>query len=96
VPARLAAAGVAGVAGVVGASEVVSCSRRSRPASPAPADTASRPIPTTESMMSFGLMAMRSRLTATRGVHTANAGTGSGAASPQAMARASEAATRST
>jgi hypothetical protein len=57
VPVR--AAGVAGVAGVVGASLVVSCSpRRSRPASPAPADTASRPIPTTESMMSFGLMAM--------------------------------------
>jgi hypothetical protein len=57
---RAAAAGVAGVAGVVGASFVASSSlRRSRPASPAPADTASRPIPTTESMMSFGLMAMR-------------------------------------
>jgi hypothetical protein len=89
---RLAAAGVAGVAGVVGASAVVSCSpRRSRPASPAPADTASRPIPTTESMMSFGLMAMRSRLTAAGGVHTANAGAGSTAASPHAMASASEA-----
>jgi hypothetical protein len=86
---RFAAAGVAGVAGVVGACDVVSSSpRRSRPASPAPADTASRPIPTTESMMSFGLMAMRSRLTAGGGVHTANAGAGSTAASPHAMASA--------
>jgi hypothetical protein len=71
------AAGLAGVAGVVGASLVVSCSPpRSRPASPAPADTAPRPIPTTESMMSFGLMAMPPRLTAGGGAHSGKRGNG--------------------
>jgi hypothetical protein len=58
--AVVVAAGVAGVAGVVGASSFVSwLPGRRRLASPAPADTAPRPIPTMESMMFFGLMAMQ-------------------------------------
>jgi hypothetical protein len=51
----------AGVPGVRGASSAgLSCSpRRRRPASPAPAETASRAVRATESMMSLGLRAMR-------------------------------------
>jgi hypothetical protein len=48
-------AAAAGVPGVVGGRSVARSPPRSRPT----AETASRPIPTTVSMMSFGLMAMR-------------------------------------
>jgi hypothetical protein len=60
-PARVARGVVAaGVAGVTGAVVSVSSSwRRRRPARFAPVCAATLPRPTTESMMSFGLMAMR-------------------------------------
>jgi hypothetical protein len=60
-PARVAGGVLAaGVAGVTGAAVTVSSSwRRRRPARSAPVCAATLPIPTTESMMSFGLMAMR-------------------------------------
>jgi hypothetical protein len=98
---RAAVAGVAvdaGVPGVVGvSSRSWSCSpRRRRPASSAPADTASRAVPTTVSMRSFGFMGMRLELPAAPRIHTVKACAATTAASPQDSASASEAEIRST
>ncbi|HET8758392.1 MAG TPA: hypothetical protein VFM58_20400 [Solirubrobacteraceae bacterium] len=79
----------AGVAGVVGAASRRSA--RKRLASPVPRVTASRPSSTAVSMMLFGLSAMRGVLPTPRGGYTARTGAGITAASPQAMASASEA-----
>src|SRR5439155_7302947 len=55
-PEAVGAVAVAtGVAGVVGGRSVGPSWCRSLPASPAPADTAARPMPTTAPMMSLGL-----------------------------------------
>jgi hypothetical protein len=80
----------AGVPGVVGA-DVDRRSSITRLASSAPRVTASRPSPTAVSMMLFGFIAMRTVLPGPRGGYTARTGAGTTAASPQAMASASDA-----
>jgi hypothetical protein len=79
----------AGVAGVVGGATGSFFKRRLT--SSVPRDTASRPSSTAVSMMLFGLSAMRTVLPGPRGGYTARTGAGITAASPQAMASASEA-----
>jgi hypothetical protein len=80
----------AGVPGVFGA-DVDRRSSMTRLASSAPRVTASRPSPTAVSMMLFGFIAMRTVLPGPRGGYTARTGAGTTAASPQAMASASDA-----
>jgi hypothetical protein len=73
----LAVAGVdaAGVAGADGGVVVAGSRRppRNRPATPVAAEVAARPIPTAESMMLFGLMAMPTVLPEQRAGYTAMA-----------------------
>jgi hypothetical protein len=85
--------GVPSAAGVPGVSGADDCRRSSitRLASSAPRVTASRPSPTAVSMMLFGFIAMRTVLPGPRGSYTARTGAGITAASPQAMASASDA-----
>jgi hypothetical protein len=80
----------AGVPGVFGADGFRRCST-TRLASSVPRVTASRPSPTAVSMMLFGFIAIRTVLPGPRGGYTARTGAGITAASPQAMASASDA-----
>jgi hypothetical protein len=95
-PVFVPAARTGSVAAGVGRTTSLSRSPpRTRPARSAPADTAALPIPTAVSRMLFGFMAMRCVYPAGRESYTARAGAGSSAASPQAIAIASEAEIRS-